>query len=393
MMNDERMERVKAYIADHQEEMLRKYEEFINLKDFWRDADDVNIVGQWLKTEFEAERFSCELIDMDPRAGRVLMGTLGADRPGKAILFSGHMDTALASDLYPENPFRIEDGKAYGPGVLDMKGGILISLYVVKALNAVGYTDRPLKILFAPDEEGLHSYTDTADFIRTHSAGCLFALNMETGLMNNALAVGRKGRLGIDVFVTGKSAHAGADFLAGISSIEEMAHKVLDFQALTDLDKQTTVNTGVIKGGTIPNAVPAECMCSLDIRFKYMSELERIRKAVAEICAKNYVEGTTCTFKELNLFTPFETDDTIMKLFDFMKKTAEAYGLPETSPAQVGGCSDATYIQLAGTPVLCSCGIRGEWNHTLREYGVVSSLYERVAWYAAAVLDSDGLQF
>ena len=284
-MNTELVTQVKAYVAAHHEEILQKYEEFINLKDFWRDADDVTVVGQWLKKEFDAEGFDCELIDVGPKAGKVVMGTLGADRPGKPILFSGHMDTALASDLYPEKPFRVEDGMAYGPGVLDMKGGILISLYVVKALNAVGYAGRPLKILFAPDEEGLHSYTDVASFIQEHSAGCLFALNMETGLMDNALAVGRKGRLGVDVFVKGKSAHAGAAFLDGISSIEEMAHKVLDFQALTDLEMETTVNTGVIKGGTIPNAVPAECMCSLDIRFKYMSELERVRKAISEICA------------------------------------------------------------------------------------------------------------
>lgn len=388
-MSKELMNQVKSYVESHREEIVQKYEEFINLKDFWRDAADVCVVGEWLKKEFEVEGFDCELIDMDPRAGKVLIGTLGADRSGKPILFSGHMDTALASDLYPEKPFRVEDGKAYGPGVLDMKGGILISLYVVKALNAVNYAGHPIKILFAPDEEGLHSYTKTADFIRENSAGCLFAFNMETGLLNNALAVGRKGRLGIDVFVKGRSAHAGADFLAGISSIEEMAHKILDFQALTDLEKESTVNTGVVKGGTIPNAVPAECMCSLDIRFKTMSELERIRKAVAEICAKNYVEGTTCTFEELNLFTPFETHDDIMALFNFMQERAAKYGLPETSPAQVGGCSDATYIQLAGTPVLCSCGVRGEWNHTLREYGVIESLYERINWFAAAVIDAD----
>lgn len=392
-MNTELVDKVKAYVEAHRTEIVQKYEECINLKDFWRDAADVNAVGEWLKKEFEAEGMVCELVELDARAGKILMGTLGADRPGKPILFSGHMDTALASDLYSENPFHIEDGKAYGPGVLDMKGGILISLYVVKALQVVNYTDRPIKILFAADEEGVHTYTKTDEFIREHAKGCLFALNMETGLVNNALAVGRKGRLGIDVFVKGKSAHAGADFLAGISSIEEMAHKVLAFQALTDLEKDTTINTGVIKGGTIPNAVPAECMCSLDIRFKYMSELERIRKAIAEICATQYVEGTTCTTKEISLFTPFETHDDILKLFAFMQQTAKTYGFLDTEPTQVGGCSDATYIQLAGTPVLCSCGVRGEWNHTLREYAIVESLYERICWFTAAIIDSDALVF
>lgn len=390
-MNKEMVEKVEAYVAAHQEEIVKKYEELINLKDFWRDAQDVNAVGKWLQNEFEAEGFECSLIDFAPESGKLLMGTLGADRKGKPILFSGHMDTALASDLYPEKPFHIVDGNAYGPGVLDMKGGILISLYVVKALNAVGYTERPIKILYAPDEEGLHNYTTVADFITKNSADCLFALNMETGLMDNGLAVGRKGRLGIDVFITGKSAHAGAAFLDGISSIEEMAHKVLDFQALTDLEKGTTVNTGVIKGGTIPNAVPAECICQLDIRFKTADEMNRVKEAVAEICTKNYVKGTTCTYKELNLFTPLETDDKIMALYEFMAQTAKNYGYPDTKPTQVGGCSDATFIQAAGTPVLCSCGVRGNWNHTTREFAVVDSLYDRINWFAAAIIDADEL--
>ena len=392
-MNKELVKKVEAYVAEHQEEIVKKYEELINLKDFWRDVKDVDAVGQWLENEFTAEGFDCKLIEFAPEAGKLLMGTLGADRKGKPILFSGHMDTALASDLYPENPFNIVDGNAYGPGVLDMKGGILISLYVVKALNAVGYDERPIKILYAPDEEGLHNYTTVADFITENSSNCLFALNMETGLMDNGLAVGRKGRLGIDVFVTGKSAHAGAAFLDGISSIEEMAHKVLDFQALTDLEKGTTVNTGVIKGGTIPNAVPAECMCQLDIRFKTADEMNRVKDAVAEICAKNYVKGTTCTYKELNLFTPLETDDKIMTLYEFMAQTAKNYGYPDTKPTQVGGCSDATFIQAAGTPVLCSCGVRGNWNHTTREFAVVDSLYDRIKWFAAAIIDADELNF
>lgn len=392
-MEKEVLNRIEQYVDSHQDEMIEKYRELINLKDFWRDADAVSAVAVWLKKEFEDEGFLCELVDVAPESGKLLMGILGENRDKEAILFSGHMDTALASDLYPEEPFTVKDGNAYGPGVLDMKGGILISLYVVKALNSIGYNERPLKILFAPDEEGLHHFTNVADLIKENSKHCLFALNMETGLMDNGLAVGRKGRLGIDVFVKGRSAHAGAAFLDGISSIEEMAHKVLAFQSLTDIEKGTTVNTGVIKGGTIPNAVPAECMCQLDIRFKTVKELNRVKESVRQICEKNYVGGTSCTYTELNLFTPLETDHKIMALYDFMADVARKYNYPDTTPVQVGGCSDATFIQQAGTPVLCSCGVRGNWNHTLREFAVVSSLYDRVKWFTAAIVDAGALNF
>ncbi|MBP7753601.1 MAG: M20/M25/M40 family metallo-hydrolase [Veillonella sp.] len=390
-MNKALVAKVEEYVLAHREEIVKTFEELINIKDFWRDVDGVNAVGEWLKDAFEAEGFECELVEFSPQAGKLLTGTLGAHRSGAPIMFAGHMDTALASDLYEDNPFRIEDGCAYGPGVLDMKGGIIIALYVVKALNAIGYADRPIKIMFAPDEEGLHNYTTVAEYIKEHSSGCLFALNMETGLMDNGLAVGRKGRLGIDVFVTGKSAHAGAAFEDGISAIVEMAQKVMAFQALTDLAKGTTVNIGTINGGTIPNAVPGECMCQLDVRFTTADEMNRVKAAIDEICNTSYVPGTTCTYKELNAFTPFETNDAVMKLYNFMAGIAKSYGYADTKPTQVGGCSDATFIQAAGTPVLCSCGVRGNWNHTLREFAEVESLYDRIKWYSAAIIDAEEL--
>lgn len=382
---------VEAYVREHREEILAKYEELVNLKDFWRDARAVDDVGEWLKKEFTNAGFDCSLVSFTPEAGNALVGTLGADRPGKPILFSGHMDTALASELYAEQPFRIEKGKAYGPGVVDMKGGLIIALYVAKALNAVGYDERPLKILFVPDEEGSHQFTNVAGYLTEEAAGCFFAFNMETGLMDNSLTVGRKGGIGIDVEVTGKAAHAGQAFFEGVNAIEEMAHKIVAFQALTDAEKGTTVNTGVIKGGTVPNAVPGVCTCELDVRFTTLDELERVRQAIEVICATSHVTGATCSYREQHLFPPFVTGEKEMKLFHFLEKTAETYGYARTQPAQVGGCSDAAFIQKAGIPVLCSCGIRGDRHHTTDEFAVVDSLFERIQWLTAAVIDAGEL--
>ena len=237
-----------------------------------------------------------------PEAGNALVGTLGADRPGKPILFSGHMDTALASELYAEQPFRIEAGKAYGPGVVDMKGGLIIALYVAKVLNAVGYDERPLKILFVPDEEGSHQFTNVADYLTEEAAGCFFAFNMETGLMDNSLTVGRKGGIGIDVEVTGKAAHAGQAFFEGVNAIEEMAHKIVAFQALTDAEKGTTVNTGVIKGGTVPTPylVSAHVNSTSALRRwmnwnAYVRLLKSFAPQVTSQAPRARIENNTCS--------------------------------------------------------------------------------------------------
>lgn len=387
-MNKDMVATVKAYIDAHHDEMLQKYEEFINLPDFWRDADHVAAVGAWIQREFSVAGVDCQLLDTTEKAGKIVLGTLGADRPGKPILFTGHMDTSLESSLYPDKPFHIEDGKAYGPGVLDMKGGILISLYCIKALNAAGFNERPLKILFVPDEEGQHEFSQVPDVIMANGGGCLFAFNLETGLVNNALCVGRKGRIGIDVFVEGVEAHAGNDFTSGVNAIEEMAHKILDFQALTKMDAGTTVNTGVVHGGTIANAVAGKCMVSLDIRFTTLTERDRIQGEIEKICAKTYVKGTTTTWKLVTELGAYETQDDVMKFFDYMSTIADRYQMMPTSAQKLGGSSDAGFIQRMGTPILCSCGVRGQWNHTLREYAIVDSLFERAYWLAAACVDA-----
>ena len=149
-------------------------------------------------------------------------------------------------------PFRIEDGKAYGPGALDMKGGVVIALYVAKALNHIGYRQTPIKVIFSGNEEKGHVGSTGDQVFLEEARGCQFAFNMETGLHTGELCVGRKGHLGCHVEVTGIESHAGNDFESGRSAIEEAAHKILAIQALTDLEEGTTVNVGVIQGAQCP---------------------------------------------------------------------------------------------------------------------------------------------
>lgn len=386
---ESKLKEILQYMDEHKADMLQDYKTLVNMKDFWKDAADVNAVGQWLKKAFEQEGFHCQLIDVGDKAGKLLVGLLGSERPGKPVMFCGHMDTALDSFLYKDDPFYIEDGKAYGPGVLDMKGGILISLYTVKALNAAGWQGRPIKILYASDEEGFHDRSHCENRMIKESKGLLMAFNMETGLMDKALCIGRKGRLGLDVIVDGVSAHSGNDFTAGINAIEEMAHKIIDFQGLTDLEVGTTVSVGTIKGGTIANAIPAQCVLSVDVRFKTMAEGDRVKQLLQRVCKKTYIAGTKTQAAITGEMAPYETTDGVMKLYDFVRSTVSNYGFGDISCRAVGGSSDAAYVTMAGTPILCSCGAIGEWNHTTKEYVLVDSLFERVGMFAAVIMESD----
>ncbi len=172
------------------------------------------------------------------------------------VCFMGHFDTVFPRGTTAKRPFRIEEGKAYGPGVLDMKSGVTIQLFAARALMEAGYSDRLIRIVLAGDEESMHPKSDMPRVFEEESRGAVAAFNFETGDVNNSLVVGRKGTIAYDVVVEGVSVHAGREPQKGRSAILEMAHKIVDIQALTDYEKGITFNVGTVKGGVVRNAVP-----------------------------------------------------------------------------------------------------------------------------------------
>ncbi|MCI1930775.1 MAG: M20 family metallopeptidase [Clostridia bacterium] len=386
-METERYQKVCSYIDAHFKEMISFWKELVNMESCVREAENVNRVADFLKHAFEAEGFSCQTVDVGEGCGQSLIGILGEERGGKPIIFSGHMDTVFSKNSFGENPFHIEGNKAFGPGVLDMKGGIVIALYTCKALNEAGYKETPLKIIFSGNEENAHLNSTGDKFFFKEGAAGKFAFNMETGRIDGALCSGRKGVLHADIEVCGREAHAGNDFTSGRNAIEEMAYKIIDIQSLTNLDAGTTVNVGVINGGTVPNAVPGKCSIKIDMRFSKAAEIERLKKALAQISTSQHVSDVTSTLSFGCYMPAFETNNDVINFYEFVKETASEYGLKVPSRVYLGGGSDASIIQKAGTPVLCSFGAQGEWNHTRNEYALVDSLPYRCKLICAVVLN------
>jgi len=205
--------------------------------------------------------------------------------------------------------------------------------------------------------------------------------------MNNTLCFGRKGRILAHIEVTGVESHAGNDFSSGRNAIAEMAHKILELQSLTDLEKDTTVTCSIIKGGSVNNAVPGHCYLEVECRYKTLEEMERFKKGVADICAKSHIEGTSSKFYYSTEFAPYETTEQVMSFFRFIENTARECGLEEVKGTYLGGSSDASYFQMVGVPVICSIGVQGQWNHTLREYARLDSMADRGKLLASVVLN------
>ncbi len=372
------------FIDTHQEEMLALWRELVQIESGSQHKAGVDAVAQNLKTQLDSLGAKTRIIEM-PHTGNMVVSSWG--RTDRApILLLGHMDTVFPNGTIHERPFTIQNGNAYGPGVLDMKGGLVIALYAVKALQAAGYQTRPIKFIVAGDEEMAHQYSNTASCIQEEAKGAAAAFNCETGFLDNGLVVQRKGSAVYTMSVQGVSAHAGNNPQDGRSAVLEIAHKVIDIQNASDWKRGTTFNVGLIQGGTVVNAVPDAASIQIDVRYLQPEYIEDIQQTLQQIAAKQYVSDTKTTLQKVAGFAPMKRTEATEQLFETVKKTYEEMGLPKPHAMMVGGGSDSAYTVLAGVPTVCAMGVKGAYNHTPREYAVTASLFERAKVLAACII-------
>ena len=300
------------------------------------------------------------------------------------------MDTVHPVGSFPGGPFTRRDGCVYGPGVHDCKGGLVMALYVIRALQHIGYDRRQLRLALVSDEETGHSLSQMAsvEFLERHAQGCGAAFTFESGLLNGDIVTGRKGGGVIRLTVEGIASHCGTAPEKGASAVREAARKVVAIEDLTDFSR-VTFNCGLIRGGSSVNTIPAHCEVVLDMRYTTMSGKEKLLARLDEICKKTYIDGTSTKYAFLNKLDVFETTGEGMRFFEYVRGITKEYGLPEVNGRPLGGGSDAASTTMAGVPTICSCGVRGQWNHTMKEYAVVDSIFDRSKMYVAAVANSD----
>lgn len=344
----------------------------------------VDSVGQDIRRFLEPLGFKVRFHEYE-KAGNMLVAEYG-DMTKPFMILTGHMDTVFADGTAAERPFTVQDGRVTGPGVLDMKGGITVMLYAVKTLLESGWDRYPLKIILAGDEEVGHGWSDAAQDYRKEARGALMAFNYETGFIDNGIVLERKGCAQYRFDFHGVGAHAGNNPEDGRSAVKELCHKALDMEALTDMAEGTTVNVGVIAGGTVPNAIPENAWCRVDVRFRTMAGIERVEKALKEITDKVYIDQVQTTCRCEVKMGAMERLASSEALFDKANQIAREAGLPEMKAIAVGGGSDSAYITAEGVPALCAMGVKGQFNHTVREWAEESSLTERAKLSAALLM-------
>lgn len=375
-----------AYIDENHDAMLALWEKLVCCESGTSDKEDVDRICELLREELEQSSVVTEVIPME-QCGNMLKGEFHGERKEKPILLIGHMDTVFPRGTLAKNPFRIdENGIAHGPGCLDMKAGLTIAIFALRALEACGYEKRPLRIVIAGDEETGHRKSNAREEIFKVCEGCEAAFNFETGFPDDGLVVGRMGSCRVAMKITGVGAHAGNDPQRGRSAILEAAHKTIEIQKLHDFADGLYVNVGVIKGGTVSNAIPAECEIVIDIRYNSMAKLERALNRIKEIAAHQTVPDTSAELSIMDPSEVMEENEKNLKLFEHVKQAAELIGYGEVTTKTVGGWSDSCIVSAGGIPVVCAMGIKGENNHTMQEYAIAETLFSRAKLALASII-------
>ena len=299
------------------------------------------------------------------------------------ILLMGHMDTVFPLGTLETMPFYEKDGKVFGPGVQDMKGGLVIGLAAIQALrNTNEMPKRPITFLFTSDEE-VGSQTSRV-LIEELAESSALVLVLEPGLADGSLKTWRKGVGDFQLRITGRAAHAGGNHAEGCNALEEMAHQILAIQQMTDYEKGTTLNVGVARGGTVPNVVPDFAEMEIDLRLTESSEYGRVLAALQAL--QPVLNGTTLELTgELNR-PPMPFDEIMRVTFEKALSIAARNEINLVAGGSGGG-SDANFVAPLGIPVLDGLGAVGDGLHSVREFILTQSLLDRADLLTALLRD------
>ena len=313
--------------------------------------------------------------------GDVLELRFGPMRPKqKPLLLLGHLDTVWPAGTLRSMPWREEDGRLWGPGVLDMKAGVMMALTALKVLRELGRS-RPVTLLLNSDEEVGSTVSRPITERLALESSAVFVLEPAQGL---AYKTARKGVGQYDLHVTGIAAHSGVDFARGHSAIREMARLIETVSGFTDLARGRTVNCGVLRGGTRSNVIAAEAFAEVDVRIAKLSDAARVDKLFRRL--KTTDPGCRLEVTGGINRPPMERTPGTVALFRQARSLAAKLGLA-LDEASTGGGSDGNFTSALGVPTLDGMGAVGDGAHAAHESIAVEHLVPRTALLAAMIAE------
>ena len=385
---------ITAWLATQQPAMLSALERMVNTDGGSYDKAGVDAVGDQVREFLQGHGIEVETVRGERHGDclRALVGGAGgqAGNARENIVLMGHRDTVFPQGEPDRRPFRIEGGRAYGPGVCDMKAGIVLNMFMLAAFQKFGGAPGPMVGLFTGDEE-IGSPEGRA-VIEAEARGARVVFNSEPGRMSGNVVTGRKGGVFSVFDIVGKASHSGGNFEAGISAIGELAQKIIAIHALTDLARGITLNVGLVSGGQSVNTVAPAAQGQIDLRYIHPEDREEVMDRLHAIIAHSFIPGTRATLTIKGEFLPLTQSPAAARLFTLYQGAAAEAGLAISGEFS-GGCADSGFTAAQGAPTICAVGPIGGLAHSPDEFMEVGSFVPRAQAMARAIcgLDSSGL--
>ena len=384
--NDHReidLDRLHGWMKDHTQDLV---DDLVALAERETPSDDMNLLEEGGKY---AEQWILDRVGTTQHTrwhrsdmyGPVLV----MDYPGSTderVMALGHFDTVFPAGTLHSWPVVIEGDRLSGPGVFDMKAGLVQMVWAVKGLDALGIPRPSVRFLLNSDEEiGSHfSRPILEEACRDAAAVLVF----EGSAANGAIKTARKGVGLFTITAEGVEAHAGLDPTLGVSAIDEIARVIRQLHDGADLDRGTSINVGVVRGGSRANVIAGTAVANLDVRVAVPEEQDRVESLLASLTA-HHPAATVSVSGGWNRPIMERTDGNV-KMYELSRSVAERVGA-ELGEASVGGASDGNFVSALGIPVLDGLGGVGNGAHTRHENISIAALVER-ALIAAGVMAS-----
>jgi len=373
---------MKAFIGSRIDDFLSDLETLVNIDSSSDNMAGIEAVAQFLIHRLEAIGFSTRVKKLGERGVPCLEACNGPEDETFDIMFLGHMDTVFPTGEVEKRPFAADGDRATGPGVCDMKAGLLVALYVSEALHHDGVLDQlSIGVCFNGDEEV--GSASSRSWIEAHARKSQRVFVFEPCRPGHRFVLQRKGGGGYLITARGTSAHAGVEPEKGVNAAVEIAHQTIAIQRFNDqAGEGTSAHVTVIRGGEKTNIIPDEAHASVDVRVASKSDVAPIEAFFQSLPAHTHVPGVTLTVSGGVDRPPMEADDRTMALWRLIEAQASNVGLKIESIA-TGGCSDGNFASAQGVPTIDGMGLVGANAHRHDEYVELGSIVPQIQLIAS----------
>ena len=348
---------------------IDRVEQLVNINSHTKNKTGVDktgqLLGSWLK-----QLGMNETIYTRTHIGNHLLYKSQHDKNAKLFLLVGHLDTVFASGDFDD--FSSDDEWIYGPGVCDMKGGLVVAYSALETIYKKNISLKNIDFLLVSDEET--GSDDSKELSKKLAEDYEYCFVFEAAGVDGAVVVGRKGVGTFEIDITGVAKHAGNHYHEGVDANLEASHKLQELVALTDISKNTTVNVGCVSGGIGANTISPHAYLLFEVRYDRVGEKERVLSSIDCIVKNSYIEGTKCVLRGGIQREVMETSEKIISFVSAIEKVTNKTLKREKR----GGVSDANIFSSCGVLTLDGLGPYGDGDHTHKERALKSSFISRI---------------